>query len=467
MPAHVTDSLFFKDLYGSAEMRTVFDDLNLLQKWLDTEAALARAEASVGLVPPEAAAEITRQARAEYMDTDAIKSGIDKTVHPLVSLVWQLAQRCSGEAGRYVHWGATTQDVMDTAIVLQLQEAFPIFEHTLDGLIAVTAKLAEEYRDTPMAGRTHGQQALPITFGYKVAVWLAEIQRHRVRLAACKPRVLVGQFGGAAGTLASVAEHGLEINAGLCAELHLGVPEITWHTARDNFAEFAAVVAMMCATMGKIAHEIIDLQKTEFGEVEEPFEAGKIGSSTMPQKRNPMLCESILTLARLTRRHATTAVDAMLHEHERDWSSFQMEWAYIPELCIMTHGAMQMTRRVLEGLIVYPQHMLRNLHMTHGLLLAEQVMLALGQHVGRQQAHDLIHEIAMEAFEQNLAFADLLKSHPEVTHHLSPQIIDSLLDPLQYTGLAGVMVDRILEHVSLEAALDHNSFPHVPDGAID
>ena len=444
MPAHVTDSIFFKDLFGSAAMRAVFDDLNLLQKWLDYEAALARAEVPTGIVPPEAAAEITRQARAEYMDTAAIKEGIDKTVHPLVSVIWQLSHRCAGEAGRYVHWGATTQDVMDTAIILQIQEAYPLFEQTLADLIAAAAHLAEAHRSTPMAGRTHGQQALPITFGFKVAVWVAEMRRHQARLTECKPRVLVGEFGGAVGTLAGVGEAGFEINRRLCEELGLNVPEITWHTARDHLAEFATTIAMICATMGKIAHEIIDLQKTEFAEAEEPFEMGKVGSSTMPQKRNPMICEAILTLARLTRRHAATAVDAMLHEHERDWSSFQMEWAYIPELCVMTHGAMLMTQRVLEGLIVYPANMLRNLHATNGLLLAERVMLALGQHIGRQAAHDVIYETAMHAFESQQPFADLLKQNPQVSQHLSAETVDSLLDPVQYTGLSALMVDRVL-----------------------
>jgi 3-carboxy-cis,cis-muconate cycloisomerase len=450
MPAHVIDSIFYKDLYGSAAMRAVWDDLNLLQKWLDFEAALARAEAQVGLVPAEAAAEITRQARAELMDTDAIKRGVDKTVHPLVAVIWQLTERCNGDAGRYVHWGATTQDVMDTAIILQIKDAYPLFEHAIDDLIAVLARLAQAHRDTPMAGRTHGQQALPITFGYKVAVWLAEMLRHRARLAECKPRVLIGEFGGAVGTLASVAEHGLEIQRLLMHELELNVPPIAWHTARDHIAEFATTLTLISATLGKIAHEIIDLQKIEFGEVEEPFEMGKVGSSTMPQKRNPMLCEAILTLARLTRQHAATAVDAMFHEHERDWSSFQMEWAFLPELCIMTHGALLLTERVFSGLRVYPQAMLNNLHRSGGLLLAERVMLALGQHIGRQQAHDVIYEAAMTAVEDKVPFSTALKQHPRVKAHLDDAAIDALLDPVQYTGLAALFVDRVLAQLSAE-----------------
>lgn len=444
MPAHVIDSLFFRDLYGSEAMRAIFDDLNLLQKWLDFEAALARAEATLGIVPPDAAAEITAKAQASRFDTDHIKRGVDKTVHPLVSVIWQLSELCEGEAGRYVHWGATTQDVMDTALMLQVRDAYPLFEAALDSLHTALAALAREHRDTPMAGRTHGQQALPITFGFKVAVWAAEVQRHRERLAAAKPRVLVGQFGGAVGTLASVGDIGMDINAKLMAELGLGVPEIAWHTARDRFTEFALTISMIVATMGKIAHEVIDLQKTEFGEAEEPFEMGKVGSSTMPQKRNPMLCEAILALARLTRSHATTAVDAMLHEHERDWSSVHMEWAYLPELCIMAHGALLLTERVVSGLIVYPQNMLRNLNAGGGLLLAERVMLALGRHIGRQPAHDIIYEAAMLAFEGGTPFAETLKADSRIMAHLAPSEIDALLDPVQYTGLSAAYVDRVV-----------------------
>ena len=447
MPAHVTDSLFFRDLYGTTTMREVFDDLNLLQKWLDYEAALARAEAALGLIPTAAADEITRKAKAALFNTDDIKRGVDKTVHPLVSVIWQLSELCEGDAGGYVHWGATTQDVMDTALMLQVKEAYPVFESALAALLQALAALARDYRDTPMAGRTHGQQALPITFGFKVAVWASEVKRHQERFAAARARILVGEFGGAVGTLASVSDQGMDINARLMQELGLGVPDIAWHTARDRFTEFALNTAMVVATMGKIAHEIIDLQKTEFGEVEEPFEMGKIGSSTMPQKRNPMLCEAILALARLTRGHTTTAVDAMMHEHERDWSSFQMEWAYLPELCIMAHGALELTQRVVSGLIVYPDNMLRNLNSGHGLLLAERMMLTLGKHIGRQHAHDIIYEAAMAAFETRTPFADILKRDARVTDFISPNEIDDLLDPVQYTGLSAAFVDRVLDGV--------------------
>jgi adenylosuccinate lyase len=436
--------VYFRDLYGSAVMRGIFDDHARLQKWLDYEAALARAQARVGLIPAAAAAEISAQARAEYLDDARIKAGIDKTVHPLVAVIWQLSERCAGEAGGYVHWGATTQDVMDTALILHLKEAWGPLEQALTALIAAGQHLAITYRDSVMAGRTHGQQALPITFGFKAAVWAAELKRHQARLAACRSRVLVGEFGGAVGTLASVADQGLAIQAALMDELGLGIPDIAWHTSRDHLVEFAALLGMIAATLGKIAHEIIDLQKLEFGELEEPFEMGKVGSSTMPQKRNPMLCEAVLTLARLARAQVSSALDSMLHEHERDWSSFQMEWAYLPELCIMTHGAMLLSQRILEGLHVYPQRMQANLNLTRGTLLAERVMLALGRQIGRQQAHDLVYEAAMQAHEQACPFLETLLADPRITAHLNAAELERLLNPADYTGLAGVFVDRVV-----------------------
>lgn len=448
MPAHVIDSIFFKDLFGTDAMRHVFDDLTLLQKWLDYEAALARAQAKLGMFPQAAADEITRQARAEKMDTAAIKQGIDKTVHPLVSMIWQLSHHCEGDAGRYVHWGATTQDVMDTAIILQLRDTLPIFESVLDQLEAAMAYLARTYRDTPIAGRTHGQQALPTTFGAKIAVWLAEILRQRERIEQAKPRLLVGEFGGAAGTLAGLAESDVDelaVQAALMAELGLGVPPIAWHTSRDSIVEYALIVSQLAALMGRIAHEVIDLQKQEFGEVEEPFEMGKVGSSTMPHKRNPMLCEAVLTLARLCREKAATAVDTLVYnEHERDWASFQMEWAYLPELCVMAHGALVIMARVLGGLIVYPERMRRNLDVTGGLLLAERVMFALGEHIGRQAAHDVVYECAMASVEHQRPFLDLLAEDAHVRQHLTRDQIAGLLDPTAYTGLAPIFVDRVL-----------------------
>jgi 3-carboxy-cis,cis-muconate cycloisomerase len=444
MPSHVIDSQFLSDLYGTAAMRAVWDDTQLLQKWLDYEAALARAEAQVGLVPADAAEEITRKARAELFDYELIKTGIDKAVHPLVPVIWQLSSLCEGQAGGYVHWGATTQDVMDTALILQIRDALVLIDSCLAEVTQTLAGLALTYRDTPMAGRTHGQQALPITFGFKAATWLAECLRHAERLESCRPRLLVGEFGGAAGTLAGIVDNGLEVKSRLMAELGLGDPPIAWHASRDNIAEFCAVAASIAQTMGRIAHDIIHLQMLELGEAEESWQAGKVGSSTMPQKRNPMLCEAILTTARLARQHSVLSLDAMMHDFERDWSSVQMEWEFVPELCILTHGGLSMTQRVLSTLSVNPERMRANLDASGGHLMAERVMFALAERLGRQRSHDIVHEVSMTAIGTGTPFALALKAHPEVAKRLQPAEIDSLLDPSTYVGLSAAFVDKVL-----------------------
>ena len=459
MPSHMIDSVFFRDLFGSEAMRAIFNDVSLLQKWLDVEAAIARGQARAGLIPEAAAEEITRRARAEMMDTESIKRGIDKTVHPLVSVVWQLAECCAGDAGGYVHWGATTQDVMDTAIILQLRDAFNLIMATLDELVDVLRELALRYQHTPLAARTHGQQALPTTFGYKVAVWLAETLRHRDRFQQLYPRLIVGEYGGAVGTLAGLNDgenvDSLLVQRLVMAELGLNVPLIAWHTSRDHIVEFAHTFNMLVALMGRIAHEIIDLQKREFGELEEPFEMGKIGSSTMPQKRNPMICESILTLARLCREKASTAVDTLLYnEHERDWSSFQMEWVYLAELFVMGQRAVELTLRVLRGLVIYPEQMRKNLDLTQGLLLAERVMFALAKFTGRQTAHDLVYDCAMRAYGERRLFLDTLWDEALIRDHLSREALESLLDPAQYTGLAALFVDRVVHQPETEGGAE-------------
>ena len=451
MSAHVIDSIFFADLFGSRAMRAVFDERALLQKWLDVEAALARAEAAVGLIPDAAAEEITRKAKAELFDLDEIKRGVDATLHPLVPVIWQFAQICEG-AGRYIHWGATTQDVMDSAQVLQIRDALGITETTMRELQTLLVRLAKSHRSTPMAGRTHGQQALPTTFGFKAAVWLAELSRNRERLTQAKERVLVGQFSGAVGSLAGLNESDvdpLHVQALLMKELGLGVAPIAWHASRDCIAEMIHIMCMIAALMGRIAREIIELQKQEIAELEEPFDAGKVGSSTMPQKRNPMICESILTLARLCREKTATAVDTLVfNDHERDWSAFQMEWALIPEVFIMTQGALELSCRVLRGLRVNADKMLENLGVTDGLLLSERVMFALSDRYGRQIAHDLVYDCAMTAFERKTPFIDALLENQQVTAVLDRAQLEMLLDPRQYTGLADRFVDRVLASVT-------------------
>jgi 3-carboxy-cis,cis-muconate cycloisomerase len=445
MPSTIIDSPFLRDLYGTPEMRNIFSDQSLLQKWLDVEAALARAEAELGIIPEEASEEIFRKARVENINSAAMKALVDLTVHPIIPLIRVLQQACMGDAGEYIHWGATTQDIMDTAMVLQLKEATAIIEQRLSTLEKTLETLAITQRETIMAGRTHGQQALPITFGYKVAIWLAEIRRHTQRLEQLKPRLLIGQFGGAVGTLASLGEQGLKVQARMMEILGLGIPLITWHTSRDGFSEFTALAGMIAATMGKIAHEIISLQRTEISEVEEPFAIGKIGSSTMPHKRNPMLCEAIQALAHMVIRQVPLALDGMIQEHERDWSCDHIEWGYLGEVCIYTDGALNLMERVLNGLRIYPDRMRKNLEALGGLVLSEAVMLALAEHIGRQRAHEIVYTCAMRVYQEGITFREALDSNAFISKFLSPAQIDQLLDPRLYTGLAKQFVDRVVE----------------------
>lgn len=444
MPSQTIDSIFLKDLYGTDEMRAVFSDAALLQKWLDVEVALAQAEAEIGVIPAAAAEEIARKGRADLIDTAHMKQMIDLTLHPIVPLIRAFKDVCEGGAGEFIHWGATTQDIMDSAVVLQIKDATAIVERRLAEMQSVLAEIAARYRDAIMPGRTHGQHALPITFGFKVAIWLDEFRRHVARLNECKPRVLVGQFGGAVGTLAGVAEHGLEIRRRMMARLGLNTPVITWHVAHDGFAEYASILAMIAGTCGKIANEVIALQKSEVMELEEPFNEGKVGSSTMPHKRNPMLCEAIIACSRLAFSSVRNAFDGLIPDHERDWTFNHMEWAYFPELCSLTDGALVQTLRVLRGLHVDTERMRQNLDALHGLMLSEAVMLALGESIGRQTAHDVVYESAMRAFEQRTPFIDLLCADPRVNQHLTRAQIEPLLDPSRYTGLAGAQVDAVL-----------------------
>ena len=444
MAATVIDSVLFGDQFSTPAMRAVFSDANTVQTWLDTEAELARAEAAAGVIPKKAAREIARVAHAGRYDLAALKREMDRTKHPIMPLVRAMAAKCRGGAGEYVHWGATTQDIMDTGTVLQLKAAFALIDAGLKDLEAVLARLARKHRSTPMAGRTHGQQALPITFGYKLAVWLAEVRRHRDRLAECRPRVLVGQFAGAVGTLAALGRKGFRVQTRMMKELRLGTPEIAWHTARDGYAEAAAVLALAAGTCGKIANEVCILQRTEIGELEEPNLEGNVGSSTMPHKRNPATSETIVALGRAAAACVGPALQGLAAEHERFKIGLQAEREFMPRLCGMTDAAIRKTTQVMAGLVVNKAAMRRNLEATGGLLLSEAVMMRLAEAIGRQKAHDAVHAACAEALDKDVPLVQALRKAPAVNKVLSEREIRGLLDPEAYTGLAAAFVDKVL-----------------------
>jgi len=319
-----------------------------------------------------------------------------------------------------------------------------VVEGELAAIARALAGLARRFRDTPMAGRSNLQQAVPITFGFKAATLLAGIERHRARLKELRPRVLVGEFGGAAGTLASLGQRGLSVQVELVRELGLGQPAIAWHTMRDNFAEVGCFLGLVTGTLGKIATDVKLMMQTEVEEVFEPFAEGRGSSSTMPQKRNPISCNYILACTALVRQQAAALLDAMVEDHERSTGPWEIEWIAIPEIFLLASGALHQARILLEGLEVDSVRMRANLDLTRGMIVSEAVMMGLGPHLGRQRAHDLVYEICRKAITTNGSFLDLLAAEPEISRHMDRAALAKLIDPTNYLGQAGAMIDRVL-----------------------
>jgi 3-carboxy-cis,cis-muconate cycloisomerase len=439
----VFDSILFRDAFGTPRMREVFSDHALISRYVEVEIALARAEAKCGVIPTEAA-EAIGGCDVASLDFDRLRRETDNVGYPILPLVHQLVEQC-GEAGRYLHWGATTQDIMDTAVVLQIREGLKIIEEDLANLRGILADLARTHRDTPMAGRTHLQQALPVTFGYKAAIWLTMLDRHAERLSQLKPRVLVGQFAGAAGTLASLGDKGLAVQDAFCTELGLSAPATTWHVARDGFAETINFLALVTGSLGKIALDVMIMASTEFAEVYEPFVTGRGASSTMPQKRNPISSELMLAAAKGVRQHAGLMLDAMIQDFERATGPWHAEWMAIPESFVLTAGALHQACFALGGLIVDKARMAKNLEISNGLIVAEAVMMRLAPFIGRQQAHDIVYAACRIVNEQGGALSDVLANDPEIAKHLDRAAIGHITDPANYLGLAPAMVDRVLD----------------------
>jgi 3-carboxy-cis,cis-muconate cycloisomerase len=440
----VFDSALFRDMFGTAEMRDVFSDEALVGRYLEAEAALARAQARVGVVPKDAAETIDLASRSLKIDYDKLRHETEIVGYPILPLVHQLSA-AAGEAGRFVHWGATTQDIMDTGNVLQIRAALSIVERDLSELRNILADMARKYRDTPMAGRTHLQQALPVTFGYKAAVWLSSIDRHIERIEQARPRVLVGEFSGAAGTLASIGEGGLQMQKLFCEELGLNQPSITWHVARDGITEAVTLLGLITGTLGKIATDVMMMSATEFGELSEPFVPGRGASSTMPQKRNPISSELMLAAAKAVRQHVATMLDGMIHDFERATGPWHLEWVSLPESFLLTASSLANAKFMLAGLVVHDRRMRENLDLTHGLIVAEAVMMALAPKLGRQHAHEIVYDACRKAIEGGGQLADILAKMPEIVDALGG--VDAIrhhCDPVNYLGLSGEMVDHVL-----------------------
>ncbi|MDV6328047.1 adenylosuccinate lyase family protein [Idiomarina sp. Sol25] len=440
----LSDSFYYSGMFSDQKMAGVFSEKSRLESWLKTEVALAVAEASLGIIPVSAAENIEASARLENLDLEAMKEEFDKVGFPIMPLVHQLAKACDPEAARFVHWGSTTQDIIDTGLVLQMREALRLLEHDLDEIIDAMATLAGDHRNTVMAGRTFQQQAAPITFGYKVAVWLDEMLRHKKRLEELKPRVLVGQCAGAIGTLATLGENGVAVQQAMMKELGLGCPDVTWHTARDGWAELVNWLVLVTSTLGKVATEIATLMRTEVNEVREPYEKGRGASSTLPQKRNPIACPRIISIAHRMREFSGSQFSAMIQEHERAVGAMPIEWMIIPEAFMLASGSISQSLSILKELDVDADQMRANLNLNGGLLMAEAVMMGIAPIIGRNQAHDVVFGAAGRANDAGIEFREELLKDNQIMQHLSVEKLDELLDPANYTGSATAMVDAVL-----------------------
>jgi len=400
MAATIIDSGIFGNIFSTDAMRRVWSDQGRTARYIEIERALAVVQGRLGIIPAEAADEIVRHCDISNIDMDKLRAQTERIGYPILGVVSQINARCRDRLGEYCHWGATTQDITDTATVMQIREALELVDAELAAISKELSALAKRYRDTPVAGRSNLQQAIPVTFGYKMATVLAAVERHRQRLAQLRARVLVGEFGGA------------------------------------------------CGTLGKLSMDVKLMMQTEVGEVYEPFAHGRGSSSTMPQKRNPISSCYIHAAVSVVRQHAAALMDAMIADHERSTGPWEIEWIVLPEAFCLIAGALRQTRIVLEGLEVDAPRMRSNLDLTHGLVMSEAVMMGLGHYIGREYAHDLVYDLCRDAIRERRPLIDLLAAHPEISKHLDRAALERLCDPARYLGQAGVMVDRVVASVA-------------------
>lgn len=439
------DSRLFGPLFSDPDVAAIFSDEQFVRYLLEVEAALAKVQAGLGLIPAEAAGKIASTAAVLQVDFEQLQAGTEKAGLPIIELVRQLRQQVGEEAASYVHWGATTQDIMDTALVLQIRAALKLIEAAMLGLVKNLARLAERHPYTLMAGRTHSQQALPIPFGLKVAGWLAPLLRHRRRLAEIKGRLLAVQFGGAAGTLASLDEWGVKVQEALALELQLAVLPMPWHTQRDNLAEVAGWLSLVSGSLAKMGQDIILLAQTEVGEVRESSDPARGSSSTMPQKSNPIISELIVAAARTNASLLASMHQALVQEHERATHGWQVEWLTLPQMFALTSAALNKATFLSENLVVDEARMSQNVSSSNGLMLGERLTFALSQSMSRVEAKKLVAEASRLALEQGRHLIDVVREKSNAS--LDWQ---ALRDESTYFGSAHIFIDRVVREADNE-----------------
>lgn len=454
MPSHPFDFDIQADIFSTPEMTAIFAEWQRFSRWLEFEAALAATQAELGIIPAEAAAEIVAKASLHHLDLDAMRDGYQQSRNSLIPLINALRGACADGHGEFVHYGATTQDVLDTSQIMELRDTFRIIYRDLKAIEESLGRLARAHIATPMIGRTHGQQALPITFGLKCGVWLAEIRRHIERLKNLMPRLLVGQLSGAVGTMAALGEQGREVARQTLGKLGLDYTPISWHTSRDNIAEAASLMAIISASQEKIANEIIELGKNEIGELLEPAPAGAASSSTMPHKRNPVICQRIVVMSRQVRALSSTIIEAMIHEHERDGRAIWSEWLAMPQIAIYTGTILNYIKGVISDLEVRPENMARNLGLHGDMVLSEWLLFKLGSAIGKMKAQEVMQDLTGRARAEARSLKECVLADQEIAALLDQDDLAFLDHPEKYLGLAENLINDLLRDISAQQAND-------------
>lgn len=454
MPAHPIDFQINPNVFSTPELNELFDEKAVFQRWLDFESALASVQGEIGIIPREAADEIGRKAKIELLDLQSIRDGYAKSRNSVVPLLGGLRRACSENYGEYVHYGATTQDVLDTGEVLSLLETIKIIYRDLRLLEKECITIAIEHRSTPMAARTHGQQALPTTFGLKVSIWLGEVRRHIERIKAIHAQSRFGQLGGAVGTMAALGPQALKVAERTMEKLGLKHDPLSWHTSRDRIAETANVFAMVVMTMAKIANEIFQLQKTEISEVIEAPPSGALASSTIPHKRNPVLCQRIVALSKHVRALTGTVLEGMAHEHERDPRSLWAEWLTIPQLCIYTGTCLQNMKDVLSGLSIQSEMMRENLYRQKDMITTEWILFQMSKTMGKMRALEKLHGLTTLVEKNKQSLCDILLEDPETGSIFTREQLSILDSPERYNGHAELIVDQVISRIEKARDMD-------------
>ncbi len=453
MPSHPLDFQLQANVYVTPELQAVFDEQRKMNRWLQVEAALAQVQGELGIIPADAAREITGRADLEYLDLEYIQAEYRQSRNSLMPLIRALRRVCGENYGQYVHYGATTQDILDTAQVLEIREVLQLIYRDLRSLEMILCGLSRTHKQTPMIGRTHGQQALPTTFGLKAVTWAAEIRRHIERLKGVYPRVMVGQLSGAVGTMAALGPRAREVAVKTMAALDLGWKPPGWHTSRDNIAETASLFALLASTLEKAAGEVFLLGKTEIGELAEPAPDSMM-SSAMPHKKNPVYCQRISVLARHIRSLTATVVESMVHEHERDPRRLWSEWLAMPQLSMYTGTVVKYVENIMDGLVVSGENMKKNLFMHRDAVMSEWLLFRLAPVMGRIAAQEKLHSLFRKSGRENVSLRSVLAEDETVGVLLHDADLETLDHPEQYTGLACQLVDDTLADITARRNAD-------------